>query len=537
MRSAYDKLREDPVLRVGRAGKHAALAAAAAAASIGLIILGFTADKIYALAVVGLLGLAAGLVLSGNPRLFCLWGLLLAAPIDMGKKFMPVPHMGGASAFRVELVDVFMGALIVYILRDVWMRRVSGVRIPRSLWWWIGMMGLGCMTIGLGPYRISAAQEVFRMGKCLVLALVVINEVVRVRQFTHAFMALMVGVLLQCAVGTLQYVLDRQLGLQAIGEATAEGVELLSKATLKGGERVNRVGALIGHANLLAAYLAMLLPIGIAVVFARVSPLVKGLCLVTLVLGEGVLLLTLSRTGWVDFGVALLLVLALSHYHRRMRLRYVLVRMAIIAAIAMVGVAFSGPILDRINKSDPGAWKFRLEWIEVAFRMVQAKPVFGFGLNSFVFQMVPYTPQGSPEELNLKFGELWPVVHNIYMVVWAEQGTVGLLLFLGLHVHVGLVAIRNLRIKNDLMFAMSSGCFCGFVAVAIDGMGSFALRMDHVARVFWLLVAIIVAIDYWRRANEEPVELAARASRGTGSLTLGRFAEGPRQDDDGGAQP
>lgn len=525
MPSAYDKLREDPLHRVGRAGRHGVVACLAALGSVGLIIAGFTGEKIYALAVLGLLGLCAGLVLSGNPRLFCLWGLLLTAPIDMSKKFMPVPHMGGASAFRIELVDVFIVALLGFILRDVWFGRVRGVRVPRALWWWFGMIGLGLISILISPYKVSAAQESFRMLKCVILALVVINEVVRVRQFTHALIALMLGVLMQCFIGFLQYALDRQLGLEVIGEATAEGVELLSKATLKGGERVNRVGALIGHANLLAAYLAMLLPIAIAVLFARVDPRVKLLCFVVTVFGEGVLLATLSRTGWVDFGVALLLVLGLSHFHRRMRLRYVLVRMLIIAALAMVGVAFSGPILDRINKSDPGAWKFRLEWIEVAFKMVEARPIFGVGLNSFVFQMVPFTPQGTPEQLNLKFGDLWPVVHNVYMVTWAEQGTLGLLMFVGLHVHLGLVAVRNLRIKNDVMFAIGSGAICGFAAIAIDGMGSFALRMDHVARVFWILAGLIIAIDYWRRANEDPV-FRARDAEGSGSLTLGRFDTG-----------
>ncbi len=525
MLPAYEKLREDPVVRMGRMGRYAALAGAAALGSIGLIITGFTGEPIYAFAVLGLLALAAGLVLSGNPRLFCLWGLLLTAPIDMSKKFMPVPHMGGASAFRIELVDIFIAALLGFILRDVWMGRVRGVRIPACFWWWVGMMLLGGVSMLISPYKISAAQEVFRMGKCLILALVVVNEIVRVKQFQHALLALMLGVLMQCVIGFLQYTLDRQLGLQVIGEATEEGVELLSKATLQGGERVNRVGALIGHANLLAAYLAMLLPIAIATLFARVDIRIKAVCVAVAVFGEGILVATLSRTGWVEFGVALLLVLTLSHFHRRMRLRYMLVRLLIIAAMAMVGLAFSGPILDRLTRSDPGAWSFRLEWIEVAFKMVQAYPVFGCGLNSFVFQMVPFTPQGSPEQLNLKFGDLWPVVHNIYMVTWAEQGTLGLLCFLGLHAHLGLVAIRNLRIRNDIMFAIGSGAICGFVAMMIDGMGSFALRMDHVARVFWVLVGLIVAIDCWRRANEDPVYRAGRAGSGL-SLEQGRLESG-----------
>lgn len=527
MKPALERISAESIARVREVGVIGACAVAASVCSILLVIAGFTGGSIIAFAVLGLAALVAGLVLSGNPRLFCLWALLMTAPIDMSKKFVPIPHMGGASAFRIELVDVFIAALVGFLLRDLWFGRTRHLRFPRCFWWWVGMIGLGCLSAVIAQYRMIALLEVFRMTKCLLLALVLVNELVRVRQFAHALLALVLGVLMQCFIATLQYVLDRQLGLHVIGEATAEGVELLSKATLTGGARVNRVGALIGHANLLAAYLAMLLPIAVAVLFARVDLRVKMLCLACVVLGEAVLVATLSRTGWVDFGAAFLLVLALSHYHRRMRLRYVMVRVVIILAIGMVGLALSGPIMERLTRSDPGAWKFRLQWIDVAFRMVQDRPMLGFGLNSFVFSMVPYTPQGTPEELNLSFGDMWPVVHNIYMVTWAEQGTIGFLFFVLLHVHLTLIAARNLRIRNDLMFAIGSGCFCGFVAMAIDGMGSFALRMDHVARVFWMLVALMVAADYWRRANEDPIYRRSSADPGSkGASDVGRFVGG-----------
>src|SRR6185436_4666547 len=63
----------------------------------------FLAEKPLMLSIVGALLFSVFFMLSGNQRLFCLWGLLLTAPLSMSKWFWIVPHMGGASAIMFDL--------------------------------------------------------------------------------------------------------------------------------------------------------------------------------------------------------------------------------------------------------------------------------------------------------------------------------------------------------------------------------------------------------------------------------------------------
>ena len=84
-------------------------------------------------------------------------------------------------------------------------------------------------------------------------------------------LALCIGVILQSIVGLIQYFTNAHLGLEVLGESSLESLKEVSRATFKGGAWVYRVGALLGHSNLLSAYLALTLQISIALVFAKVK--------------------------------------------------------------------------------------------------------------------------------------------------------------------------------------------------------------------------------------------------------------------------
>jgi len=140
--------------------------------------------------------------------------------------------------------------------------------------------------------------------------------------------------------------------------------------------------------------------------------------------------------------------------------------------------------------------------MDVAWRMVEAKPLLGFGLNSFVYHMPPYTSYQTAAALNRLFGEAWPPVHNIYLLVWSEQGTIGFLMFIAMHISIITIAVKNLRYYiNDRLFAINVGALCGFLALMVDGYASFFTRVPASGRVYWIVVGLIVAIHYWNVSN------------------------------------
>jgi O-antigen ligase len=476
-------------------------AASLIAALVCLLL--FLGSEVLVLLAVAVIGSAIAFWISGNLRLACLWCLVLAAPLSFAVHFVVIPHMGGAGSYTIDLVDPFLAILILFILRD-WVRgNRPQLRLPAPAWWWGAMILLGFVSAGLGPMRQTPLHEVLRMAKLLVLFLVLVNEVVRRQQFVHVLSALGLSLLVQALTAIAQFVLNHPLGLQILGEASAETLELVSRATYVGGAGgAFRVSGLLGHPNFLSATMAMLLPLFAAALICDLPWRVKMLSAATLVLGSIALVLTLSRSGWIGFSLAMITLLGLSIFHPKLRTRYVGARLVIVGSGAFAGLLFAPQIIKRLTLSDPGALSFRYEWMGVAWHMIGQHPIFGIGLNTFVFRLPGNTRFGGPAGLNERFGEVWPVVHNIYLLTWAEQGTLGFICFVGLHLSVLWVAIRSMRrYVDETLFTLNLGCFGGFLAIMFDGVGSFYIRNPASGRLFWILIGLIFAIDYWNHAN------------------------------------
>ena len=454
--------------------------------------------------VIGAFALAIVLYLSGNPRLLCLWGLVLSTPLNLGKDFMIVPHMGGASSYSIDLIDVFLVPLIYFIARDFYRGHRHRIRISWVSSYWVVLILMGMVTMALGPFRNVAGHEIIRTIKYLILFWVIINEVVRVRQFMHVVGALALGVAVESIIAIAQFILKRPVGLEILGEPTVETLKNVSLGTyLSAAGDTYRVGALLGHPNLLAAYLALLLPILMVFLFTRIRLSHKVGIGIATGLGLIALVLTLSRAGWIGFAVAFAIMMTLSFVHPRFRKRYLMTRVVVIGLVAIMALSFSAQILRRVTQSDVGATSFRWEWMQVSWSMIQDRPMVGFGLNSFTFNMPAYTRYGGPIAITQEFGENWPVVHNIYLLTWVEQGTIGLLFFLGFHFHVIWIAMRNLKFfDSEILFNLSIGCISGFLAMMVDGLASFYIR-NPCGRVFWVVAALIVAVHFWNRENRQ----------------------------------
>jgi O-antigen ligase len=447
--------------------------------------------------------------LSGNPRMACLILLLVFAPLGLRVTFLPVPHMGGAGAMFIDLIDPFMFFLLFMQLRD----RVLGLRpyrVPPAAWFWAGMILLGVGTVIFGSLRTTAANETMRMFKLLVLMLVVVNEAVRYRQFGPIVVAVIASMTLQAMLALLQYGLGRQLGLGVLGEASTDDVLALSEATLLTRDLVYRPSGLLGHANLLAGYLALYMPVSVALLLSTVSARLKLLLGLSLMVGLPALVLTLSRAGWIEYSVAFLLVLWLGARHPVSRARFMPARTVIVAGSVAMVLLLTPPIAQRLSTSDPTAVTFRLEWLQTAAAMVIDNPVFGVGLNAYVYRQVPYGPDKTPQAMTERYGELWPAVHNSWMLAWTEQGTLGFALWVAVHVSVIRAGVRNLRIRDPMLHAMSAGLLAGVIAIMIDGLASFFVRTEAPARLFWIAVALILAIDQWRCRHEDPAPDAGR---------------------------
>ncbi|MBA4089098.1 MAG: hypothetical protein C0494_00720 [Sphingobium sp.] len=477
------------------------LVAGAAAGAALIVAAGLSSGRGAALVAVAAMGLGGAVWASGNPRLACLWGVGLTAPLGIAKRFHPMPHMGGAGAYTIEVVDLFLLALFLFQCRDT-LHGGTRHRIPGLAYCWIAMILLGLLDAITGPYRQLALVEAVQMAKSLALFLLLLGELTRVRRFMHLFASLCCGLLLQAAVGIAQYAKKGDIGLQFLGEATMTTLEYANRATYMDGGATFRIGGLLGHPNILAGFIAMGAPMLLALLMTRLPFSRKAAIGAVLATALLALLLTLSRSGWLAFALAAPIVIGLMLHDRRSRRRALAGSLVALAFGLIAALAAAPAILRRFTQSDPGAVDFRWEWMGVAWDMVRDHPLLGVGVNSFVQHLPGRTAYGGTEALTRTFGANWPVVHDIYLLIWTEQGTIGFACFLLLLIGLLRTGWRNaIRCADPWLHALNVGALAGLCANLLDGFGSFFLRQMPGARLFWIIAAIIVAIDVWQRRN------------------------------------
>lgn len=456
-------------------------------------------------AVLGGLTILTGAFLSGNPRLFSLWGLMLTIPFDLSKRFGPIiEKMGGESSFRIEMSDPFVLMLLAFLARDIWSGYRKGLRVPRAAFYWVLIMLMGCFAFVVGPWRTTAAHEVVRMFKMMLLFLVVTNELQRPRRVLHCAAGLTLGVIVQAAAGLIQYFTRSHFGLELLGETGAGTMSQLMADSVRT-EKVHRIGAFLSHPNVFGIFLAALLPVAVGAFLLRVGKAYKLLFFAGIVLGMAALIGTLSRSGWLSFAAAFTLLVLLMTLHHGLRRRSLITMMLAAAALLIVCVAFAGPITRRIFESRKSAMLSRADYISDARGMISAKPILGWGLNSYVYAAPPFTKYGA-REAHKKYENWLPPVHNIYLLWWAETGLVGLVIHLLVLGSIITVGVGNLRVKDELLFAINAACLSAMLAFVVDGFFSFSLRINSILRVFWVLAGIIMAVRYWRLGHERRTE-------------------------------
>jgi len=322
-------------------------------------------------------------ILTGNIRMGFLAGLMFIAPLELDKQFAAHPHFAGEYALRIEATDLFLIGLYACWLHELYWGKLReiGVSPLLVLWLLLTLWGLASVTVSVFPTVV--VYEVIRMLKMAAIVFLLSNVLVRPKQFEVVALALLAGALAQALYGLGQYFFGLAIA-QKFGELAVPVEERLGLGS------ASRVGAMLGHPNIFAAYLVQTCAIAFALVFAHTTPGKKTLYLATALLGTGALILTLARAGWLSLAVALGVLGAIVTVHPRLRTRGVYLRIGLVAALVFIGLIGSGHMLTKITKADPGGWPARMAFMGMAFEMIKAHPVTGIGLNTYMYVVEDY---------------------------------------------------------------------------------------------------------------------------------------------------
>jgi hypothetical protein len=289
----------------------------------------------------------------------------------------------------------------------------------------VALMGL---SAAWAAFPRLAGESFVRGAMLLALALFVRNEVNRT---TPAATALVLGAAAQAVVALGQFVLQRPLGLEALGE--------LQDAVPRGlmGVWVRGYG-LTTHSNLLGGYLvvALVAALGLVVMTTGWRRILAVSAAVLIAAGLGA---SFSRSAWLGMAVAALAlgILTWRGQVAREARRPALVTSALAALVAAV-VVFSQPggFVQRIvapaaaviqggpvAPMEQSSLSARSRQFEIAWREVQRAPLTGVGAANAPLVTWLNTPESERERT-------WLPVHNVPLLALEELGLLGLVLWL-----------------------------------------------------------------------------------------------------------
>ena len=409
-------------------------------------------------------------------------------------------HRGGVAGFLISLMTIAMG--IGYAL---WLlNRSTGNKLHTYIHKDIVLPA----TIYLFILLISAFQakrawfsftQLFLEIQFLFAYFYIVNHVRTWASVRLMFTTLALCVLCESVLMFLQYFMGVELS--AFGISSGGYASNIASANFRSG------GTLISP-NIAATYLAASLVIIFSAYLTDGWIIEKKLALVTFLLGAVALMTTQSRSGWIAFMVAMLIVIV-----RALMMNIGTNALIALFIVAMVlGVGFSRQIVDRFVTDDKHSAESRIWQSKLAFNIIEANMFTGIGLNNLWYVMDDYLP------LEL-IGEPRYPIHNGYLAIWVGAGLFALLSFVWLLLSGVRRALRALMHTKDTCVSITiTGLLAALIACMVHMLSATFMGRARLQLVWFILTLIAATSQIVEEAERFQVPIApSKKFKGTGS--------------------
>jgi putative inorganic carbon (HCO3(-)) transporter len=469
---------------------------------IGLVV-GSAAANEPILALFGVLGLLAAVIVAGRPEAASLLvvGLIYSNAPTVFVTFHSLPIIIGGS------VPLILAAPLAY---ELLIRRQKLVVTPAMPWIVLYLIVQIVSTITSRDTASSASELGSFAVEGLGLYFLVTNTV-RSPQILRAivWVLLIVGILLG-GLSLFQQVTDTYSN-SYFGFAQTE-----SSATGVTDVGLDRLAGPIGEKNRYAQIMLMLMALGIMQVGAEKSRWLKVAALLSAALAAIAIALTFSRGAALAAGIILLVMVAL----RYIRISHVVAAAALIAVVLIAVPTYGARVttitgLFSLFSEDSAAGAADNSLLSRATENLTAlsvwadHPLVGVGPGEFPSYYRDYA-----DEIGISVRAQDREAHNLYLGIAAETGALGLIAFLGAVIatlwQLARARRQALLTRPDLA-AMATGFLLAIVAYLASGL---FLHLSY-ARYFWLILALggAAAIIIGRITTGDEPESQAGSSR------------------------
>jgi O-antigen ligase len=474
------------------AGTELTIVVTAIAATVILIGVYFFAGLKFLVPAVILLVVTALVLFFRDIKTSFFYLLVTLLPVFIARYLGPIPEVDHPGLLNVPVLYAYEVPLFVFLF--LWtLELVSGRGAP---------VFLPPLTMGLGLLFVPAVASLFtaidytygvfelvRMGEMFLFFLVVANYLRTDRQLGACLGILGVGIILQAVLALIQFMWP----WKAYDFLSSLGIYMgISHARPYDPTSPVRACGTTGYCNSLAGFLELVVPVFVAVYFY--SPVAKrwrGWFFLLFGMAAAALVVTYSRGGMLGMGVAMVSLLILGYRRfpalgrRAWRISAVVgVQLAVILAL------FSKALLIRLSfylgQSLSMEDDVRVALVRDAFEMIRHHPVTGVGLNNFPEAFSLYEVSG------LKFDINFPV-HNTWLLIAAEQGLLGLGIFLIFMLYIYRTVRRALRDVSPFRAAVAVGLGAGLIGWAVHNLVAPLYQNWLVNRITFIFVLGVLA--------------------------------------------
>jgi len=376
------------------------------------------------------------------------WLLIFLLPVQLGRHFwfewtqvlgLPIDYLSPT----LYLTDLLVMAILFFWWLDK--RRRLKLKVFKEIikrnWWLFATFIFLLVNAFLAVNQGVAFYKLIRILEFAFLGLYVVKERYVIDDLRYPLSG---AVIYSSLIAIIQFV--RQSAIEGIfwwlGERSFNLITPGIAKAIVSGRLVLRPYATFPHPNVLAGFiLASLILIGIN----KEQGWRRIIKWAAQILGSIAIILSFSRATWL---IGLLAGLALVVRGWRKKKDMVI---GLIIFLALIGGLFYRLALP-LSGQEAIIQRFSLA--QIAIKMIKANPLAGVGLNNFIPQLPNYWQQ---------FGMTYWLqpVHNIFLLITAETGLVGLLIFLWLLVLTfkRLVAANHWLLVTVLSLILALGLF------------------------------------------------------------------------------
>lgn len=431
------------------------------------------------------------LMLVGNVRKLLLAAIVFDISLQLDTHLFYRPEteaLGAIGGLNLSVTTLCLLALYALWLAEALARRgplaAAALRIPLAPALYLGFVAL---SLAVARDRALAGFELFLLLQMFLLYLYLASTVRSREEVRFLTSALFVSVAFQGGLIIATYLSGRSLEVAGISTAVHASYAASDHP---------RPGGTTGSPINAASFFGLLLAPALSVWLTSLPRRTKALAGLALGLGGVGLILTASRGGWMTVALSSALLLLLA-WHRGWIPFRALLGAGVLTLLLVL--PFLGAVIERLTGDDGGSARARGPLTALALHVIRDSPLLGVGANNFAVVLPSYvTPEFSREWLF--------VVHNKYLLVWAETGIGGLVSFLAFILFTLLLGWRcwraGDRVLSPLALAFSAAILAQMIHMSVD-----VFHSRPQVQLLWFvagLMAAMHALSEPQRASHAP---------------------------------